>query len=48
MFIAIMFAITNMHVVCSSNNNVKQKQPWGCKKRALPSKVGSIEQVNDI
>jgi len=27
---------------------VKQKQPWGLKKRALPSKVGSIEQVNDI
>jgi len=23
-------------------NYAKQKQPWGCKKGALPSKVGSI------
>jgi len=27
-------------------DNVKQKQPRGCKKRVLQSKVGSIE-VND-
>jgi len=25
---------------------IKQKEPWGCIKRMLPSKVGSIE-VND-
>jgi len=34
--------------VSSGIANVKQKQLWGCKKLVLPSKVGSIEQVNDI
>ena len=24
---------------------LQQKQPWGCKKRALPSKVGSFKQA---
>ena len=30
------------------NSYAKQKQPWGYKKRVLPSEVRSREQVNDI